>query len=146
MSKPTALYRLFDAEGALLYIGIAVDPNTRWRVHAGEKTWWTEVASKTVEWFQNRLLAQAAEAEAIAIEAPRYNVEHSQTRRRGDARGEYRSKYPKPRQIRIATRMWLDFGHAAKAAGTTRGAAVGQFIAWYLRKPGAKLPPRPPAS
>lgn len=47
-----------------------------------------------------------------------------------------------PRQIRIGAR-WLDFAKAASTVGVTRAAIVNEFIAWYLREPGAKLPKRP---
>jgi len=142
-SKATAVYRLFDNEGVLLYVGIAVDPNIRWRVHAREKTWWPSVSRRDVEWFPSRPAAEAAEVTAIASESPLYNVEHSTTRRRGDAKSEYRSVYTKPRQIRIATKAWADFGRATKAMGTTRAKVIVQLIAWYIRVPGARLPTRP---
>lgn len=48
------------------------------------------------------------------------------------------------RQIRIGDE-WYDFDRAAKAQDTERAALVREFIAWYLRKPGAKLPERPAA-
>lgn len=142
----TALYRLWDAQGGLLYIGIAVDPDVRWRVHRREKTWSHLVAERVTEWFPDRPAAEAAEAAAISSEKPRYNVSHSTTRKRGDAKGEYRNLYAKPRQVRIATQAWKNFGAAAKVAGTTRGRLLVEFVAWYLRKPGAKMPKRPPAT
>lgn len=46
------------------------------------------------------------------------------------------------RQIRIGDE-WYDFDLAAKAEGTERAAVIREFIAWYLRQPGAKLPTRP---
>lgn len=140
----TALYRLSDAQGALLYVGIATNPNTRWNVHKREKTWAHLVTERAIEWFPDRSAAEAAEVAAISAEKPRYNVSHSTTRNRGDAKGEYRRLYPTPRQVRIATQTWKEFGAAAKAAGTTRGRLLVEFINWYLRSPGAKLPKRPP--
>ncbi|RLU81086.1 hypothetical protein CTZ27_33120 [Streptomyces griseocarneus] len=47
------------------------------------------------------------------------------------------------RQMRIGEE-WLAFDDAAKSQGTERAAVVRSFIAWYLRRPGAKLPERPP--
>lgn len=47
-----------------------------------------------------------------------------------------------PRQVRIGDE-WYEFDAAAKGAGTERAALIREFIAWYLRKPGAKLPERP---
>lgn len=49
-----------------------------------------------------------------------------------------------PRQIRIGDE-WYEFDAAAKAQETERAAVIREFIAWYLRKPGAKLPVRPAA-
>lgn len=46
------------------------------------------------------------------------------------------------RQIRIGDE-WFEFDEAAKSMDTERAALVRQFIAWYLRKPGAELPERP---
>lgn len=70
----TAVYRFFDEEGSLLYVGIAVHPRTRWRAHAAEKQWWPSVARKTVEWCDTREEAADREYEAIAAENPMYNV------------------------------------------------------------------------
>lgn len=70
---PTALYRFFNADGALLYIGITHDIDQRWRDHA-RKAWWPDVVEKTVDWHETRTLALAAELVAIKSEAPRYNV------------------------------------------------------------------------
>lgn len=46
------------------------------------------------------------------------------------------------RQIRIGDK-WYDFDAAAKSLGTERAAVIRELIDWYLREPGAKLPPRP---
>jgi hypothetical protein len=50
-----------------------------------------------------------------------------------------------PRQIRIPNDEWLPFDDATKDAGVARAEAVREFIRWYLRRPGAKLPVRPEA-
>ena len=73
----TALYRLFDSRGDLLYIGIAADPERRQKEHAGNKAWWPQVAVHSVEWHDTRDLALAAEARAIQAERPRYNRQHN---------------------------------------------------------------------
>ncbi len=71
----TALYRLFDAEGVLLYIGIARNPDERMKYHIAFKRWWSEVARTDLEWFGDRAAALAAEAVAIREECPRYNIQ-----------------------------------------------------------------------
>jgi DNA-binding transcriptional regulator YhcF (GntR family) len=80
-SERTALYRLYDAEGRLLYIGIAVKPEQRWIQHAAEKDWWPEVARRDTYWCDSRAEALVREVDAIVTEQPIYNVHHNGTRR-----------------------------------------------------------------
>jgi GIY-YIG catalytic domain-containing protein len=77
VNRRCALYRLFDAIGTLLYIGITVNPEGRWSVHAATKTWWGDVARKEIEWYDSEELADAAETAAILAEHPKYNVAKS---------------------------------------------------------------------
>ncbi|MET9950193.1 hypothetical protein ABZ135_01410 [Streptomyces sp. NPDC006339] len=55
-----------------------------------------------------------------------------------------KQQHTPPRQIRIPNEDWSDFDDAAKAMGSDRAAVVREFIRWYLRRPGAKPPQRPP--
>lgn len=47
--------------------------------------------------------------------------------------------------VRVPEAEWVDFRAAAEADGTDRAKAINAFIRWYLRRPGARLPTRPPA-
>ena len=47
------------------------------------------------------------------------------------------------RAFRLAEALWDTFGEAAKKAGTDRGTLLREFVKWYIRLPGAKMPPRP---
>ena len=76
-SRRTALYRMFDAAGALLYVGITGHLPARIAAHDGEKRWWQDVAAVTVEHFSTRDAASAAETTAIKSENPLYNITHS---------------------------------------------------------------------
>lgn len=69
-----AVYRPYDADGALLYVGISKDFGRRWQQHAGAKPWWPQVERMTVEWHDDEASAQRAEVQAIELEHPRYNV------------------------------------------------------------------------
>jgi hypothetical protein len=40
--------------------------------------------------------------------------------------------------------LWADLDKAAKAAGADRGTITRQLWEWYVSRPGAKLPGRPP--
>jgi hypothetical protein len=47
------------------------------------------------------------------------------------------------RSVRISDEDWADLDTATTSAGADRGTIIKQFIRWYLRRPGAKLPARP---
>lgn len=68
-SRPAAVYRLYDADGALLYIGSAYDPAQRSKKHR-EKPWWALVARREDEWHPSREAAYVAETEAIKEKMP----------------------------------------------------------------------------
>lgn len=68
-----ALYRHFDKDGALLYVGISRDPERRWAQHRTQSGWADVVTSSTVTWFVDEQHARAAERAAIAIENPIHN-------------------------------------------------------------------------
>lgn len=71
--KPHALYRFFAADGALLYVGITMDPSRRWNEHRSDKPWWSDVATVSVEKFPSRADVERAERDAIVSENPRHN-------------------------------------------------------------------------
>jgi hypothetical protein len=70
----TALYRLWAADGTLLYIGIADNLKARFDGHKLEKSWWGDVAKATVIWYGSRRDAFQAEDIAIKAERPLYNI------------------------------------------------------------------------
>lgn len=74
MPKSThVLYRFFDAQGNLLYVGITNDPEQRFRGHQGDKSWYHHVATAKMEHFETRAELMAAEIAAIEGEKPKYN-------------------------------------------------------------------------
>ncbi len=72
--KKTALYRCYDRDGALLYVGASILPCTRTMCHAASKEWQYDIARITLEWFSTRPKALAAERRAIREEKPMKNV------------------------------------------------------------------------
>ena len=72
--RETTLYRHFDGEGGLLYVGIAYDAYNRWRQHQDHSAWTPEVRKTTYEPFPTREAALSAEREAIQSERPKYNI------------------------------------------------------------------------
>ena len=74
----TALYRHFDGDGGLLYIGISKDPQGRWMAHRGNREPWVHLAvRRTDEWHPSRPAALAAERDAVRKERPRFNGTHN---------------------------------------------------------------------
>lgn len=77
MTTPHALYRFYDLEDRLLYVGITLDLGARWKYHSKNKTWWTDVVRCTVEHFLTREAVLIAEKAAIIAEKPRWNIVHN---------------------------------------------------------------------
>ncbi|MBK6014272.1 hypothetical protein [Streptomyces sp. MBT53] len=50
----------------------------------------------------------------------------------------------KHRSVRIGDDEWADL--ATAAPGGDRSAVIKELVDWYLRRPGAKLPKRPPVA
>lgn len=75
------LYRFYDRNNRLLYVGITSDTRVRFRQHAESKKWWPDVAVREITHYPTRPDLAAAEIVAIKRERPLYNIAHS-TRRR----------------------------------------------------------------
>ena len=161
MSEPTALYRLFAEDGALLYVGISKNPKTRFWGHSAEKSWWPEVARKEIEWFASRVDAAIAEAKAVRSERPSRNLALPAD----DGSSSYQLITPKPkaapgrkgrlpkihipkkvRRFHVNQELWDRFGAAVEASPdpeADRSKVLRTFVRWYVGEPGAELPKRP---
>jgi hypothetical protein len=73
----TALYRVYDGQRILLYIGISDDFGSRWKAHGRNQPWWPDARHQTATWFDSRDEAVTAEAAAIKAEQPKYNIVHA---------------------------------------------------------------------
>jgi hypothetical protein len=78
-SYPADLYRVYDASGDLLYVGIAVNVFNRMRGHRREAAWWPLADTGTVERYPKRFDAQRAESRAIRSEHPKFNVRNERS-------------------------------------------------------------------
>ena len=72
-----SLYRFYDEDDRLLYVGITTQACARWAAHAGDKEWFPTVVRATVEHFADRESAAAAEKAAIRTEKPLHNIRHT---------------------------------------------------------------------
>lgn len=73
MSDQTDLYRYFDNNGRLLYVGISFSAIARACQHKSNSDWFGSISHMTVEKYQTREDASKAEIEAIQNEKPIYN-------------------------------------------------------------------------
>lgn len=72
----TALYRHYDADDRLLYVGITCNPESRGRDHrktASRALWLDQAVRFTGVWYPTRAAAEEAERMAIRREHPLYN-------------------------------------------------------------------------
>jgi hypothetical protein len=74
-TRPHVVYRFFDENDRLLYVGCTVDLKQRCGMHRG-MPWFRKIARATTTSFPNREEALQAEARAIRDEYPAENTQH----------------------------------------------------------------------
>lgn len=119
--RRAAVYRLWDAEGNLLYIGSAYDPEHRCKSHR-KKSWWPEVDHRTEEWFDHRGTAYREELKAIGVEKSKYNQMGTPSYRTPDTEAVRRRKELGPLRQRLLEESWT-VAQAARDAARSDGAS-----------------------
>lgn len=148
----TALYRLFNAQNELLYVGITWYPlPERMQDHENKKPWWNEVHHATAIWFESRREADDAETQAIHAERPKYNImkrparelDRAQVMRRYLRLDHREMSEPLPGllgrsayEVRVRR---LDLGLTQAQAAGLLGVGIPTFQAWES----GKRPPSP---
>jgi predicted GIY-YIG superfamily endonuclease len=120
----TALYRLLDDASALLYVGIAANPDVRLGQHSQTKSWWGDVAERKFEWFDTRSEALTAEGAAITSERPIWNSKLSAGR---PTNTDAEALFEEHRQALEASRLLLPLVKAAAVEEMRVGRTVGQM-------------------
>ena len=72
----TTLYRYFDSEGQLLYVGITGDNTKRQSQHRRNSFWFGLIGSATFEHYDSKDEALNAETIAIENESPKHNQKY----------------------------------------------------------------------
>jgi excinuclease UvrABC nuclease subunit len=72
--RPTAVYRFYDVDDRLLYVGITYSLGARFRGHERLSPWWPKQRSVKIVWRDTRDEAATEERKAIREEAPLHNV------------------------------------------------------------------------
>ena len=104
------LYRHFDADGRLLYVGISLNALARLSQHSLDASWFKDIRLVTIEVFDTRLKAAAAERKAIRSERPMWNVAHARSgaRDRAGSRGDHTILRVALREAKVPERHWQD--------------------------------------
>ena len=76
MIKPK-LYRHFDADDNLLYVGATVRLLSRHMGHKSASHWYDRIAKITIENFNTMAELWAAEKSAIETEKPLFNIQYA---------------------------------------------------------------------
>lgn len=74
---PTSVYKYYDANGVLIYVGITRQASSRNRQHNADKEWWRFVESQKVEHLPSRLCARNRERDLILLHRPPFNRVHN---------------------------------------------------------------------
>lgn len=78
VTKMPSVYRMRNADGELLYIGVSIAVIQRVAQHKVCKGWFYEISHIDIEHFDCLGDAESAEIEAIKSEKPKYNIAHMQ--------------------------------------------------------------------
>ena len=92
MTQQTELYRYFDKDNNLLYVGISYDSLKRKKSHMASAKWKDLYRSMTMEVFETRELALAAEKNAIIEENPWFNIIHN-TKKKDKIKKHYNGNF-----------------------------------------------------
>lgn len=119
------LYRHFDKDGRLLYVGCSLAALRRFADHGNVSQWFDKIARVEIENFETIEAARAAERCAIEREAPAHNV-HFRTIRPA----------PRPRKggqiTPTSLRLPVDLREAIEALAEEDGRSVSNYITCVL--------------
>lgn len=76
-SVPTSVYRYYDRDGLLIYVGITSRGARRNYEHNASKDWWPYVARQEVDHYETRELALRHERSLIIRHRPPFNRQHN---------------------------------------------------------------------
>lgn len=147
MTQPTgrtALYRFFDEDVQLIYVGISNNPRARWEGHATDKPWWTDVVTREIEWLDTRKDAERVERLEIGAHNPKWNIapgmpdrskpEVRRAARKGwtppDSLVELFARYEQEREAVGKLRDELELAIASEMLTGVSGDRIAKFFPW----------------
>lgn len=111
----TSVYRHFDADGQLLYIGCSINPLQRLESHKQQSDWFDSIATVTIENYRTHSEALAIEASAILGEQPLYNKVHKKKRKVRTSKIEAKPAYVPTEKDIESMRQALVWGYIHRA-------------------------------
>ena len=127
---PHAVYRLYGAEDVLLYIGFTWNIPARMERHAADKSWWLEVARRTMVWYGSEGEARIAEAIAISTESPMRNQVRPDIGSLLPPEGRPQGYHKRPvLSVRVDPGLKAFAVADAKRSGMTLGDVMGEALA-----------------
>ena len=122
MRKKTQLYRHFDADRNLLYVGVTSNIDVRNASHKVNSHWFSAIDIIESEEFPDRSSAVAAELSAIKEESPKWNVIGNPNAIAGQPRNMDMMT------IRIPLELMLDLKLTAKADDRSINSMVTRIL------------------
>jgi predicted DNA-binding transcriptional regulator AlpA len=110
------LYRHFDIDGRLLYVGISLHAIGRLRSHRDKSEWFDKIAEVKIEVFGSRDEALQAERIAVSNEKPAYN----RNLRRWMPAKRREQRTPQVSEPKKAPRRMLSFKHVMRSVPVGR--------------------------
>ena len=86
MTEKTAIYRHYDKDGVLLYVGLSRNPIKRLGQHRVHSLWFYSISRMEIEWAKTREDAAEKEYRAVRREKPLFNTVYNRpnSKRRGE--------------------------------------------------------------
>ena len=72
-NKKTGVYKMYDNDHNLLYVGMTASLLSRMSDHVKQKEWFTDVRNISFTWYPTRYQAEIAEKTSIRWDNPKYN-------------------------------------------------------------------------
>lgn len=120
----TALYRHYDENDRLLYVGISGAPENRMRWHKRHATWVERAVRFTGIWYGTRFAALAAEWKAITEEDPLFNRHGVKRMKRQQRDGIPESDSRSPLSVRLDWSDVTEIDELAAEEGVTRSEMI----------------------
>lgn len=72
------LYRFFDEDESLLYVGLSINAYNRFKAHRHQSYWFKDATTVKFEFYPDLETVRRAETTAIRTERPRHNVSQNE--------------------------------------------------------------------